>query len=92
MTLLTVEKKWYVYILLCSDGTYYTGVTTDLNRRLEEHNTSSRGAKYTKSRRPVRLIYFSEYDNRSSAQRAEYRLKKRSKQQKEQIINQSKNP
>ena len=54
-------KTGYVYILECSDGSYYTGSTTDLERRLEQHQVGE-GAKYTRSRRPVRLIYSEEYD------------------------------
>jgi putative endonuclease len=48
---------WYVYILECKDKTFYTGITTDLERRIKEHNNSLLGAKYTKSRRPVKLVY-----------------------------------
>ena len=80
------SSVWYLYVLQCSDGTYYTGVTTDVKRRLNEHNNSSRGSKYTKTRRPVKLIYFSEFENRSSAQKAEYRFKKLKREQKERAI------
>jgi len=79
--------KWFLYILQCSDGTYYTGVTTDMSRRINEHNNSSRGAKYTRTRRPVKLIYFSEYKNRSAAQKAEHQFKKLTRVQKEVKIN-----
>lgn len=79
--------KWFLYVLQCSDGTYYTGVTTDMKRRLNEHNTSKRGAKYTKTRRPVKLVYLSECESRSSAQKAEYKFKKLTRKQKEAIIN-----
>ena len=48
---------YYLYILKCSDGTLYTGITVDLKRRVGEHNTSKLGAKYTRSRRPVKLVY-----------------------------------
>jgi putative endonuclease len=82
-----VDDIWYVYILQCSDGTYYTGITKDLKRRVDEHNTSAKGSKYTRSRRPVKLIYFSEHESRSSAQKSEYSLKQRTRQQKEEIIN-----
>ena len=78
---------WLVYILRCSDGTYYTGVTTDIARRLNEHNHSPKGAKYTKARRPVTLVFHTHFKNRSEAQKAEYRLKKLSRVQKEQVIN-----
>ena len=79
--------KWFLYILQCADGTYYTGVTTDMNRRLNEHNTSKRGAKYTKTRRPVKVVYLSGYNDRSSAQKAEYKFKQLTRKQKESIIN-----
>jgi putative endonuclease len=48
---------WYVYILECNDRTYYTGITTDLKKRVEQHNTSIQGAKYTSGRRPVKMVY-----------------------------------
>ena len=79
--------KWFVYVLQCSDDSYYTGVTTDLNRRLKEHNSSNRGAKYTRTRRPVEIIYSLEYEDRSSAQKFEYRFKQLTRKQKEEIIN-----
>jgi len=79
--------KWFLYVLQCSDGTYYTGVTTDMKRRLKEHNTSNRGAKYTKARRPVKIIYSLEYEDRSSAQKFEYRFKQLTRKQKEEVIN-----
>lgn len=60
-------EVWYVYLLQCSDGTFYTGVTTDLTRRVEEHNGSTIGAKYTRARRPVHLVYSEEASSRSSA-------------------------
>lgn len=70
----------------CSDGTLYTGVTTDVQRRLHEHNTTKRGAKYTKTRRPVKLVLAEVYADRSSAQKAEARFKKLKRQEKEEII------
>ena len=79
--------KWFLYILQCADGTYYTGVTTNIKRRLNEHNTSKRGAKYTKTRRPVKVVYLSEYEGRSSAQKAEYKFKQLTREQKERVIN-----
>ncbi len=79
-------KKWYFYTLLCADGSYYAGVTTSLKRRLHEHNNTQRGAKYTKTRRPVKLIYSASYSSRSEAQRAEYAFKKLNRKQKEAIV------
>ncbi len=80
------EKKWCLYVLQCNDGTYYAGITTDIVRRLNEHNTSSKGAKYTKPRRPVRLVYWVDYKDRSTAQKAEYKFKQLTRKQKEKII------
>ena len=77
---------WFLYVLRCSDNTLYTGVTTDLKRRLREHNTGKRGAKYTKARRPSHLVYYEEHENRSLAQKAEYKFKKLTREQKEKII------
>lgn len=79
-------KHWFLYVVRCYDGTLYTGVTTDLDRRVNEHNTSMRGAKYTKTRRPVNLAWSKEYNNRSEAQSAEYNFKKLSRKQKLDII------
>lgn len=73
---------YYVYILCCADNTLYTGVTTDLDRRLKEHNSSSLGAKYTRVRRPVTLVYSQCFENRSSAQIEESRIKKLSRYKK----------
>ncbi len=78
---------WFLYVLKCSDGTLYTGVTTNIRRRLEEHNTSSRGAKYTKTRRPVEIVYWIDFKDRSSAQKAEYKFKQLTREQKEKVIN-----
>jgi putative endonuclease len=79
-------KKWYVYIVECEkDGTLYTGITTDINRRLLEHN-SGRGAKYTANRRPVVLRALFEAKNRSEASKEEYRIKKLSRLEKLKLI------
>lgn len=79
---------WFLYVLECSDGSLYTGVTTNIQRRLNEHNTSDRGAKYTKTRRPVKLVWHKEYPTRSEAQSEEYRFKKLTRKNKLKIINQ----
>ena len=70
-----MESSYYVYMVECSDGTYYTGITTDIKRRIEEHNTSEKGAKYTRTRRPVKLVYSEEYPDRSSASKREWEIK-----------------
>lgn len=81
---------YYLYILKCSDNTLYTGITTDLERRIFEHNTSLKWAKYTSSRRPVELVYSREYENRSEATKAELEMKKLKREEKEKLI--QKNP
>jgi len=78
--------SYFIYILECSDKTLYTGITTDLDRRLEEHNNSTKGAKYTKLRRPVKLVYSEESENRSSASKREYAIKKLSRVEKLALI------
>lgn len=77
---------WNVYILQCADDTFYTGITTDIERRLSEHNLSDKGAKYTRARRPVLLVYTSTFSNRSEASVEEARIKKLNREQKERLI------
>ena len=77
---------YFVYILKCSDDTLYTGITTDINRRLDEHNTSDKGAKYTKVRRPVKLVYSEKSENRSSACKREYEIKQLKREDKLRLI------
>lgn len=77
---------WQTYILECADGTFYTGITTDLKRRVEEHNSSKLGAKYTKPRRPVKLVFAKKFKNRSLASQEEARIKKLSRQAKLEMI------
>lgn len=79
---------YYLYILKCADKTLYTGITTDLKRRVVEHNDSKLGAKYTSARRPVKLIYSKRFKNRSNAAKEEVRIKKLNRIQKlEEIKN-----
>lgn len=80
-----MTKGAYAYILCCADGTYYTGWTSDLDRRLEMHN-SGRGAAYTRARRPVRLAYAERLPSRSAAMRREQRIKRLGHQGKAQLI------
>ena len=77
---------WYLYVLLCADGTYYTGITKDTKRRLHEHNNTKRGAKYTKVRRPVSLVFKKSFKDRSAAQKAEHIFKRYNRARKKQII------
>jgi putative endonuclease len=85
--------KYFVYILRCSDNSLYTGITTNLKRRINEHNGKSKnknaGAKYTASRQPVKLVYSEEFENRSLALKEELRIKKLSKEKKESIVTKS---
>lgn len=75
----------YTYIVECSDGTFYTGWTTDIKKRLLNHN-AKKGAKYTRARTPVRLVYLEEADTRREAMRREAQIKSLSRQEKEQLI------
>ena len=78
-----------LYILKCADGTYYTGITTDVTRRVGEHNgQSGKGAKYTSSRRPVTLVYEDSFPSRSDALKEELRVKKLTRPQKKDLISQ----
>ena len=77
---------YYLYIIKCADKTLYSGITTDLVRRVKEHNTSKKGAKYTRSRRPVKLAYSKKFRNRSTASKAEAKLKKLSRSEKLKLV------
>ncbi|NLM03466.1 MAG: GIY-YIG nuclease family protein [Clostridiales bacterium] len=76
----------YTYILKCADGTYYIGWTNNLENRINTHN-QGKGAKYTRGRIPVKLVYWEEHENRSLAQKREMALRKLSRQEKENLIN-----
>ncbi len=67
---------WFVYLLRCADGSLYTGITTDLKRRLHEHNHTAAGARYTRARRPVELHYYEEAVDRSEAGKREHSLRR----------------
>jgi putative endonuclease len=79
------EGGFYVYIVICSDGTYYTGYTPDLERRVRLHN-DGRGAKYTRGRRPVELVWSREYKYFRKAFSEEKRIKKLTRSQKEELV------
>jgi putative endonuclease len=83
---------YYVYLLKCIDNSLYCGITTDLQRRLTEHNTSKKGAKYTKSRRPVTLMWFQITNDKSSALKLEFKIKNYSRQMKIALCNSPDNP
>jgi putative endonuclease len=78
--------QWLVYMVQCNDKSLYTGVTTDLDRRLKEHNEGTLGAKYTRARRPVSLAWFEQCDSRSSATIREAEIKKLDRNQKLELI------
>ncbi len=80
------NSNWFVYILHCGDGSLYTGITTDLQRRLAEHNDSKLGARYTRARRPVELLWFEQHDSRSEATTREAEIKKLERNQKIQVV------
>ncbi len=80
------SPEWFLYVLSCSDGSYYCGITTNLERRVDEHNRGV-GAKYTRSRSPVRLLRSWSYPDRSTASKAEYRFKQLRRKAKEQRLN-----
>ena len=82
---MTKKQHWLVYILKCSDGTLYTGITTDIKRRLDEHNDGS-GSRYTRVRRPVTAVFTTEAENRSEASSLEIKIKKLSRKQKLLLI------
>ena len=83
------SKLWFIYILRCADNSLYTGITLDVDKRLDEHNgISTNGAKYTHARRPVKLVYQETVSSRSEACKREYAIKSLKKQQKETLIQQ----
>lgn len=82
-------KQWYVYIVQCNDNSLYTGITTDLERRVHEHNHGPNSARYTRPRRPVQLVYAEQADCRSSASKREHALKQLSVAQKRELLTQS---
>ena len=75
----------YTYILLCKDGTLYTGWTNDLKKRIKAHN-KGKGAKYTKARRPVKLVYYEEYQTKEEAMKRECAIKRMGRKDKERMI------
>lgn len=79
------KKMNYTYILKCSDGSLYTGWTNDLEKRIAAHN-AGKGAKYTKSRRPVILVYYEAFETKEEAMQREYRIKRLPRAEKEKLI------
>jgi len=81
-----MEPLWHVYMVECADGTLYSGITTDLERRMQEHNESPKGAKYTRNRRPVVLVYSEQCANRSEASMREHAIKKLTREEKLALV------
>ena len=80
-----MEGNWYLYILRCGDGTLYTGITTDVEKRLAAHR-AGKGAKYTRGRGPLELVYREELPDHSATLKREYEIKSMSRQEKEKLI------
>ena len=78
--------SYYVYIVECNDSSLYTGIAKDIKKRVDEHNTSDKGAKYTKARRPVSLKYSEKCDDRSDACKREYEIKQLKREEKLRLI------
>ena len=76
---------WYVYLLRCGDGTLYTGITDDVERRLATHR-AGKGAKYTRGRGPLELVYTEEWPDKSAAMKREYAIKRLKREDKECLI------
>ncbi len=81
-----MSDGWFVYIVCCADDSLYTGVAIDVERRVQEHNESPKGARYTRGRRPVKLVYSEKHENRSIACQREAEIKRLSRQEKFQLI------
>ena len=79
------EKKWFLYILRCGDGSLYTGITTDVEARLAQHR-AGKGAKYTRGRGPLEVVYTEECEDHSAALKRELAVKALSREEKERMI------
>ena len=80
-----MDSEWYVYMLQCGDDTIYTGIATDVQRRLEQHRAGT-GAKYTRGRGPLKLVYMASCGNHSQALKTELQIKKLSRNEKLALI------
>ena len=80
-----MEETWFIYILRCADGTLYTGIAPDVEKRLQKHN-EGKGAKYTRGRTPVELVYREEHPTRAEASKREYQIKQLSRAEKLALI------
>jgi putative endonuclease len=84
----TTRSPYYVYVLHCNDDTFYTGYTTDVERRVSEHDAGD-GAKYTRGRTPVELVHVESFDSQSAAMSREYEIKQYSRAEKERLVESS---
>jgi len=82
------KNNWFVYIILCSDNSLYTGISTDINRRFLQHK-NKKGAKYFRARAPLKIVYYESGFDRSNATKREIHIKKLSSMQKTQLLNKS---
>ena len=80
------QAAWFVYLVRCRDGSFYCGIAKNLNRRVAEHNSADKGAKYTRGRRPVQLVYTEEVASRAQATQREGRIKRMTRAQKMGLI------
>jgi len=80
------KGKFYVYVLECRDGAYYTGYTNDLKNRIKEHNGGTRGAKYLRGKGPMSLVWSKEYRYKHYAMSAEYKIKQLNRYQKQLLV------
>jgi putative endonuclease len=82
------KSKFHIYILLCNDNSFYTGYTNDIEKRIDQHNgIILGGGKYTRSKRPVELVYKESFDSKSEAMKREFEIKKMSHEEKSRLIN-----
>ena len=81
-----MDKTYYTYILLTESGTYYCGYTDDLEKRFKQH-CEGKGAKYTRANKPIKILYFKEFDNKSDAMKEEFRIKHLTREEKTNLIN-----
>ena len=79
---------YFIYIVKCKDETYYTGYTTNIEKRIKAHN-EGKGAKYTRGRLPVKLVYWEQYEEKTQALKREYAIKQLTRKQKQQLIRRS---
>ena len=83
---MTTAKIFYFYIVRCADNSLYSGITTNLKRRVGEHNSKKLGAKYTRGKQPVQLIHYEKFSSKSAAMKREWEVKKLTKKEKELLL------